>query len=51
MADGRRAHKVLDKLEGKRPFGRPKMRWEDHIIWNLKEVGYEVIEKHLPRIE
>ena len=42
MEDGRRAQKLLvGKPEGKRPRGRPKMRWEDNIIRDLKEVGYE----------
>ena len=42
MGDGRRAHKLLlGKLEEKHPLGRPKIRWEDNIIWDLREVGYE----------
>ena len=33
-------HKVLvEKLEGKRPLGRPRRRWEDNIKLDLKEVG------------
>ena len=24
---------------GKRPFGRPRRRWEGNIIMNLKEIG------------
>ena len=35
------------KLEGKHPYGKPKIRWEDNIIWNLKEVGYEGDRKEL----
>ena len=27
------------KPEGKRPFGRPKCRWEDNIKMDLQEVG------------
>ena len=42
MGDERRTHKLLlGKPEGKRPRGRPKIRWEDNIIWDLKEVNYE----------
>ena len=42
MGDGRKAHKFLPgKPEGKRPSGRPKMRWKDNIIWDLEEVDYE----------
>ena len=42
MRDGRRAYKLLlGKPEGKCPLGRPEIRWEDNIIWDLKELGYE----------
>ena len=42
IGDERRAHKLLlEKPEGKRPLGRPKIRWEDNITWDLKEVDYE----------
>ena len=27
------------KLEGKRPMGRPRHRWEDNIKMDLQEVG------------
>jgi hypothetical protein len=30
---------LLGKLEGKRPMGRPRRRWEDNIKMNLQEVG------------
>mgnify|MGYP007064022957 CR=1 FL=1 len=42
--DGRweEAYKILiGKREGKRLCVRPKIRWEDNIIWDLKEVNYE----------
>jgi len=29
----------VGKLEGKRPLGRPRRRWEDNIKMNLQEVG------------
>ena len=36
MGEGRGVHSVLvGKPEGKRPFGRPRRRWEN----NSKEVG------------
>ena len=42
MGYGRRAHKLLlGKPEGKRSRGRPKIRWENNIFWDLKEVDYE----------
>ena len=35
-------HRVLvGKLEGKRPLGRPRRRWEDNIKTDLQEVGGE----------
>ena len=40
MEEGRAVHKVLvGKPEGKRPFGRPRRRWEDNIKMDLQEVG------------
>ena len=38
------------KTGGETPLGRPKIRWEGNIIWDLKEVEYEGDEKNLPRI-
>jgi len=31
---------LVKKLEGKRPLGRPRRRWEDNIKMVLQEVGY-----------
>jgi len=40
MGEGRGVHRVLvAKLEGKRPFGRPRRRWKDNIKLDLREVG------------
>ena len=40
MGEGRGVHRVLvGKPEGKRPFGRPRSRWEDNIKMDLQEVG------------
>jgi hypothetical protein len=37
---GVRAYRVLvGRPEGKRPFGRPRRRWEDNIKMDLQEVG------------
>jgi hypothetical protein len=38
---GRRGvHRVLvGNLEGKRPLGRPRLRWEDNIKMDVQEVG------------
>ena len=29
---------LMGKLEGKRPLGRPRRRWEDNIKMDLQEV-------------
>ena len=51
MGDGKRAHQILlGKPEGSRPRGRPKIRCEDNIIRDLKEVDYEGDWKTLARI-
>ena len=40
MKEGRGVHKVLvGKPDGKRPLGRPRLRWEDNIKMDLQEVG------------
>ena len=40
MGQGRGVYRVLvGKLEGKRPLGRPRRRWEDNIKMDLKDVG------------
>ena len=30
----------MGKPEGKRPLGRPRLRWGDNIRMDLQEVGY-----------
>jgi len=53
MGEGRGMHRVLvGKLEGKRPLGRPRRRWEDTIKMDLQEVGcggMDWIELHQDR--
>jgi hypothetical protein len=40
MGEGRGVYRVLvGKSEGKRPLGRPRLRWEDNIMMDLQEVG------------
>ena len=40
MGEGRGVYRVLvGKLEGKRPMGRPRPRWEDNIKMDLQDVG------------
>jgi hypothetical protein len=39
MGKDRGVHRVLvGKLEGKRPLGKPRRRWEDNIKIDLQEV-------------
>jgi hypothetical protein len=35
---------LAGKPEGKRPFGRPRRRWEDNIITAVREIGWEGVE-------
>jgi hypothetical protein len=45
MGEWRGVHRVLvGKLEGRRPFGRPRRRWEDNIKIDLQEVGCGCME-------
>jgi hypothetical protein len=40
MGEERGVHRVLvGKPEGKRPLGRPKLRWEGNIKTDLQDVG------------
>ena len=40
MEEFRSAFRILTgKRTGKRPFGRPRRRWEDNIRMNLEEIG------------
>jgi len=42
MGERRGVYRVLvGKPEGKRPLGRPRLRWEDNIKMDLREVGLE----------
>jgi hypothetical protein len=41
MGEERNAYRILlGKLEGKRPLGRPRHRWEDNIRMDLREIGW-----------
>jgi hypothetical protein len=40
MVEGRGVYRVLvGKPKGKRPLGRPRLRWEDYIKLDIREVG------------
>jgi hypothetical protein len=41
VGDRRGAYRVLvGRADGKRPRGRPRLRWEDNIKIDLQEVGW-----------
>jgi hypothetical protein len=40
MEEGRGVYRILvGRPEGRRPLGRPRLRWEDNIRIDLQEVG------------
>ena len=45
MGESRGVYRVLmGKPEGKRPFRRPRRRWEDNIKMDLQEMGCEIMD-------
>jgi hypothetical protein len=45
MGAKRNAYRILvGKPEGKRPLGRPRRRWVDHIKMDLTEIGWGGID-------
>jgi hypothetical protein len=45
MGEGRNMYRVLvEKPEGKKPFGRPRHRWEDEIKINLRKIGLGAVK-------
>ena len=46
MGEERRVYRVLvGKPEGRRPLGRPRLRWVDNIRTDLQEVGYMCMDR------
>jgi hypothetical protein len=42
MGEGRGVYRVLvGRPERKRPLGRPRLRWEDNIKLDLREIGID----------
>jgi hypothetical protein len=45
MGEERKLYKVLvGKPKEKRPLGRPRLRWEDGIRMDLREIGLEGVD-------
>jgi hypothetical protein len=45
MEETRNAYNILvGKPERKRPFGRPRRRWENNIRVNVREIRWEVVD-------
>ena len=46
MGEWRGVYRVLvGKPEGRRPLGRPRLRWEDNIRMDLQEVGCDGLDR------
>jgi hypothetical protein len=42
MGEGTGVYRVLvRRSEGKRPLGRPRLRWEDNIKMDLRTIGID----------
>jgi hypothetical protein len=42
MGETRNAYRILVRNpEGKRPLGRPRLRWVDNIKMDLEEIGWD----------
>jgi hypothetical protein len=42
MGEKRNAYRILvGNLKGKRPMGRPKLRWVNSIKMDLREIGWD----------
>jgi hypothetical protein len=45
MGEIKNAYNIMvGKHEGNIPFGRPRCRWEDNIIMDLRETGWECVD-------
>jgi hypothetical protein len=45
MGDKRKIYRILvGKAKGKRPLGRPRRRWVDNIVMDLREIGRDVMD-------
>jgi hypothetical protein len=45
MEEKRNAYRILvGKPEGKRPLGRPRLRWVDNIKWIFERWGWDGVD-------
>jgi hypothetical protein len=45
MGEKRNAYRIsVGKPEDKRPLGRPRRRWVDNIIMDLREIGWDGLD-------
>jgi hypothetical protein len=45
MGEVRGAYNILvGRPEGRRPLGRPRLRWEDNIKMDLREIGFGYVD-------
>jgi hypothetical protein len=48
MGEMKNMYKILvEKPQGKRPFGRPRYGWEDNIRMDIREIGWEYSSRPL----
>jgi hypothetical protein len=46
MEETRNAYRILvGKPEGKRPLGRPRCTWVDNVKMDLKETGWDGLDR------
>jgi hypothetical protein len=45
MGENGNAYRILVGIpEGKRPLGRPRIRWVDNIKMDLREIGWDGVD-------
>jgi hypothetical protein len=42
--EGKVCNVLVGNPEGKRPLGRPRLRWEDEMRMGLREIGWGCVE-------